>query len=236
MIEAYLREQDLFIDHSRPVAEKTYTDILELDLSTIVPSVAGPKRPHDRVAVSDLAKDFSTGLTKPVSFKGYGLKEDEVAKSVAFKFEDKDYTLTQGSVVLAAITSCTNTSNPSVMLGAGLLAKNAVERGLVTAPFIKTSLAPGSGVVTKYLEMSGLQPYLDKLGFSLVGYGCTYGHSALARLWCSARSPRRLATPLGVLALTLLFVCLLLLLCSCSLFSSLLSVPASATAARSPWR
>lgn len=173
MIEAYLREQDLFIDHSKPVAEKTYTDIIELDLSTIVPSVAGPKRPHDRVAVSELAKDFSTGLTKPVSFKGYGLPAADVNKAVDFTFAGKDYTLRQGSVVLAAITSCTNTSNPSVMLGAGLLAKNAVARGLNTAPFIKTSLAPGSGVVTKYLEMSGLQPYLDQLGFSLVGYGCT---------------------------------------------------------------
>jgi len=153
--------------------EKTYTDILELDLSTIVPSVAGPKRPHDRVPVSTLSSDFSTGLTKPVSFKGYGLKAEDVGKSAPFTFAGKNYSLQQGSVVLAAITSCTNTSNPSVMLGAGLLAKNAVDRGLVTAPFIKTSLAPGSGVVTKYLEMSGLQPYLDKLGFSLVGYGCT---------------------------------------------------------------
>lgn len=173
MIEAYLREQDMFIDHSKPVIEKTYTDILELDLSTIVPSVAGPKRPHDRVAVSALPVDFTTGLTKPVSFKGYGLKPEEVSKSVEFAYQGSNYTLKQGSVVLAAITSCTNTSNPSVMLGAGLLAKNAVDRGLVTAPYIKTSLAPGSGVVTKYLEMSGLQTYLDKLGFSLVGYGCT---------------------------------------------------------------
>jgi len=175
-VEAYLRAQDMFIDHDAAAADvedKLYTDILELDLSTIVPSVAGPKRPHDRVAVSTLAEDFSTGLTKPVSFKGYGLKAEDVNKSAPFTFAGKEYTLRHGSVVLAAITSCTNTSNPSVMLGAGLLAKNAVERGLITAPFIKTSLAPGSGVVTKYLEMSGLQPYLDKLGFSLVGYGCT---------------------------------------------------------------
>jgi aconitate hydratase len=176
MIEAYLRAQDMFIDHdsaSGAGEEKVYTDILELDLGSIVPSVAGPKRPHDRVPVSALKDDFASGLTKPVSFKGYGLKADEVAKTADFTFEGKNYTLRHGSVVLAAITSCTNTSNPSVMLGAGLLAKNAVDRGLVTAPFIKTSLAPGSGVVTKYLEMSGLQPYLDKLGFSLVGYGCT---------------------------------------------------------------
>ena len=173
LIEAYLRAQDLFIDHSAPVPEKTYTDVLELDLSTIVPSVAGPKRPHDRVAVSALGEDFSGGLTKPVSFKGYGLKAEDVGKSVPFQFGGKDYTLKHGSVVLAAITSCTNTANPSVVLGAGLLARNAVQRGLVTAGFIKTSLAPGSGVVTKYLEMSGLQPYLDQLGFSLVGYGCT---------------------------------------------------------------
>jgi len=172
-IEAYLRAQDMFIDHDKPAAEKTYTDILELDLSTIVPSVAGPKRPHDLVAVSALPRDFTEGLTKPVGFKSYGLNPDNVKDSATFEYQGKQYTLNHGSVVLAAITSCTNTSNPSVMLGAGLLAKNAVERGLMTAPYIKTSLAPGSGVVTKYLEMSGLQPFLDQLGFSLVGYGCT---------------------------------------------------------------
>jgi aconitate hydratase len=172
-IEAYLREQGMFVDHEQKNEEASYTAVLELDLSTIVPSVAGPKRPHDRVAVTDMRNDFSKALTAPVGFKGYGLKAEDVNKSIDFESNGKKYTLTQGSVVIAAITSCTNTSNPSVLLGAGLLAKNAVEKGLTTLEFIKTSLAPGSGVVTKYLEASGLLPYLEKLGFGIVGYGCT---------------------------------------------------------------
>jgi aconitate hydratase len=171
-IEQYLRAQDMFVESTKPV-DIIYSDVLELDLSQIVPCVAGPKRPHDRVSVSDLQKDFKTGLTAAVSFKGYGLKEEEVKKEGKLVFKGKEYSLRHGDVVIAAITSCTNTSNPSVLIGAGLLARNAVAKGLTTKEYIKTSLAPGSGVVTKYLEASGLQPSLDALGFSLVGYGCT---------------------------------------------------------------
>jgi len=173
LIEEYLRANDLFLDHSKNNEDADYTEVLELDLSTIVPSLAGPKRPHDRVAVSDAKNDLSKALTAPIGFKGYGLTEEEINKTVKFEYKGKQYELKHGDVVIAAITSCTNTSNPSVMIGAGLLAKNAVNKGLKTFDYIKTSLGPGSGVVTKYLEASGLQPYLNKLGFGLVGYGCT---------------------------------------------------------------
>jgi len=171
-IEQYLRAQNMFVESDK-AANIVFTDVLELDLSTIVPCVAGPKRPHDRVTVSDLQKDFRTGLTAPVGFKGYGLKEEDAKREAKLTYKGKDYTLRHGDVVIAAITSCTNPSNPSVLIGAGLLARNAVAKGLTTKEYIKTSLAPGSGVVTKYLAASGLQPALDALGFSLVGYGCT---------------------------------------------------------------
>ena len=170
MIDAYLRANGLFIDHSAPTVDAHYTSTLELDLSTIVPSLAGPKRPHDRVSVSDAKADFSKALTAPVGFKGYGLAAADVGRTASFEYKGKEYTLKHGDVVIAAITSCTNTSNPSVMIGAGLLAKNAIEKGLHSFDYIKTSLGPGSGVVTKYLEASGLQPYLSKLGYDLVGY------------------------------------------------------------------
>jgi len=172
-VEAYLRAQNMFIDHDQKNDEPVYSDTLELDLSTIVPCVSGPKRPHDRVTVSDMPSDFKACLTNPVGFKGFGLSEEETKNSAEFEHDGQKYTMRHGDVVIAAITSCTNTSNPSVMLGAGLLAKNAIEAGLTTKPYIKTSLAPGSGVVTEYLNRSGLSPYLDQMGFSLVGYGCT---------------------------------------------------------------
>jgi len=173
-IEAYLRAQGMFLDHDKEGAsDPIFTDTLTLDLGTIVPCVAGPKRPHDRVEVTEMKKDFLESLTNPVGFKGFGLPAEELNNSVELDFEGKKYTLKHGALVIAAITSCTNTSNPSVLLGAGLLAKRAVEKGLSTLPFIKTSLAPGSGVVTQYLKASGLQPYLDQLGFNIVGYGCT---------------------------------------------------------------
>ena len=145
-----------------------------MDLTSVVASCSGPKRPHDRVAVQDLKSDFTKGLSCPVGFKGYGLLEDKLATTVPFyvKGDPNEYVLRHGSVLIAAITSCTNTSNPSVMLGAGLLAKNAVEAGLSVAPYIKTSLSPGSGVVTYYLQESGVTPYLETLGFNTVGYGC----------------------------------------------------------------
>lgn len=134
---------------------------MELDLGSVVPSLSGPKRPHDRVNMSDMKSDFTMALTNKVGFKGYGLSADKVKNKVAFKFEGKDYHLDHGSVVIAAITSCTNTSNPDVMIAAGIVAKNAVEKGLTVNPYIKTSLSPGSGVVTKYLEASGVQKYLE---------------------------------------------------------------------------
>jgi aconitate hydratase len=213
--ENYYRAQKLY-----GIPEKgqiDYSTDLELDLSTIVPSVAGPKRPQDRIELNSLKKEFITAFTRPLTENGFGKRFDELDEAVHVKTEvhikqepDKSYGhrrasldpsesemrdvhptpdspkmlpisafphfdahIGHGSVLIAAITSCTNTSNPSVMLGAGLLAKKAVERGLKVNPVVKTSLAPGSRVVTDYLKRTGLQEYLDRLGFNLVGYGCT---------------------------------------------------------------
>lgn len=172
-IEKYLRAVTLFRNDFNDQAEDpVYSNVLQLDLSTIVPSASGPKRPQDRVAVSDMKRDFQSCLGAKVGFKGYGLPASQLDKKVAFTFDNKEFVLNHGSVVIAAITSCTNTSNPSVMLGAGLLAKKAVERGLSVAPYIKTSMSPGSGVVTYYLRESGVNVFLEKLGFDVVGYGC----------------------------------------------------------------
>ena len=195
LVEAYCREQGLFHDESS--AEAGYSDTLELDLGTVEPSLAGPKRPQDRVALSDAARDFRQELAEQVQ-DGYERGYDEpVAESfpasdpptsdgggeeqqpghrhgaTAVVQQDREDGLGHGAVVIAAITSCTNTSNPSVMIGAGLLAKKAVEAGLARKPWVKTSLAPGSKVVTEYLERAGLIEPLEQLGFSLVGYGCT---------------------------------------------------------------
>jgi aconitate hydratase len=159
-----------------------YTKVLELDLDSIVPSVAGPKRPQDRIDVPDLKSSFNGLMEMPVAEGGYGIAANERATAVEVSLERPgaggtlvaaESTLKHGSVVIAAITSCTNTSNPSVMIGAGLVAKKAVELGLRVDPVVKTSLAPGSRVVTDYLNKTGLQTYLDTLGFNLVGYGCT---------------------------------------------------------------
>ena len=172
-VKAYLQATGLFRTYDDKAVDPTYTgDILELDLSTVVPSLSGPKRPHDRVDMASLKQDFTDGLTAPVSFKGFGLSEEEAKKQHSFNFDGTDYTLENGSLVIAAITSCTNTSNPDVMLAAGLVAKKACEKGLSIKPYIKTSLSPGSGVVTKYYELSGVNEYLDKLGFTTAGYGC----------------------------------------------------------------
>lgn len=171
--KAYLQAQKLFRDYSNETDVPEYTKVIELDLASIVPCISGPKRPHDYIPLVNVKEDFSKCLSNPVGFKGYAIQEQERAKDISFKYSDKDYTLSHGSVVIAAITSCTNTSNPNVMIGAGLLAKKAVEKGLLVNPFVKTSLAPGSGVVTLYLQKSGLLPYLEKLGFNVVGYGCT---------------------------------------------------------------
>ncbi|KAF2072777.1 hypothetical protein CYY_005899 [Polysphondylium violaceum] len=170
-IEQYLSKQNLLADYTA-ANQLVFTSTLELDLSTVVPCLSGPKRPHDRVSLSDMKSDFNNCLKSPVGFKGFGLNSEQIQKKATFEFKGKQYTIGNGVVSIAAITSCTNTSNPSVMLGAGLLAKNAVEAGLSVLPYIKTSLSPGSGVVTKYLQHAGLQSYLDQLGFNLTGYGC----------------------------------------------------------------
>jgi len=159
LVEAYCKEQMLFRTDKTP--DPSYSDVLELDLGSIEATVAGPKRPQDRVAL----KNAKTSFTKVV--------EGLPTKHVAVKNNGDAFDLSSGAVVIAAITSCTNTSNPSLMLGAGLLAKKAVERGLQVKPWVKTSLAPGSKVVTDYLNASGLMSYLEKLKFHLVGYGCT---------------------------------------------------------------
>lgn len=174
-IESYLRAQGLFVDFTQAaVADKIkYKHTLELDLGSIVPSLSGPKRPQDRVPLADMKSDFQKCLANKVGFKGYGLKPEQLGKKSVFTHNNEEHTITHGAVAIAAITSCTNTSNPSVMLGAALVAKKAVDLGLKVKSYVKTSLAPGSGVVKRYLEDSGLQPYLDQLGFNIVGYGCT---------------------------------------------------------------
>lgn len=173
-VEEYLRKVKMFRNDFNDVSEDPeFSQVLELDLGMVTPSVSGPKRPHDRVPFSEFKQDLFNGLSAPVGFKGFGLTKEQLDRnSVPFTYEGKQYNLEHGSVVIAAITSCTNTSNPSVMLGAGLLAKRAVEKNLSVKPYIKTSLSPGSGVVTYYLKNSGVLPYLEKLGFYVVGYGC----------------------------------------------------------------
>jgi aconitate hydratase len=180
LVEAYCKEQGLF--HTADTPEAEYSDTLELDLSTVEPSIAGPKRPQDRVALSHASESFKKALPTltlpgaknplPVISASSGgstaaaVAERKIAKETGWQLE-------HGSIVIAAITSCTNTSNPSVMLAAGLLAKKAVEKGLTSKPWVKTSLAPGSRVVTDYYKKTGLMQYLDALGFQIVGYGCT---------------------------------------------------------------
>jgi aconitate hydratase len=190
LVEAYMKEQGLF--HSADSPEPVFTDTLELDLNEIEPSIAGPRRPQDRIRLSNAKRAFQDALPSLIptataqTQKGaatvdtagdrvgvWGEGTGESAVHVDDAEQNTDYRLDHGSVVIAAITSCTNTSNPSVMLAAGLLAKKAVERGLTRKPWVKTSLAPGSKVVTEYYDRSGLLPYLEKLGFNTVGYGCT---------------------------------------------------------------
>ena len=161
LVETYAKEQGLWHD---PSAEPRFSEKLELDVSTVVPSLAGPKRPQDRVEVSKASSAFAEAL------KDY---TDEPERTIDVEIDGQKFTLGHGAVTIAAITSCTNTSNPSVMIGAALLAKKAVEKGLSRKPWVKTTLAPGSKVVSDYYDKSGLTPYLDKLGFNLVGYGCT---------------------------------------------------------------
>lgn len=162
LVEAYTKAQGMWYDQNSE--DPVFTDTLHLDLDTVEPSLAGPKRPQDKVNLSTLPQEFFAFL------KETG-KEHE--KSTHYEVKDKDYHMKHGNVVIAAITSCTNTSNPSVLMAAGLVAKKAVEKGLQRKPWVKSSLAPGSKVVTDYLKHTGLQTYLDQLGFNLVGYGCT---------------------------------------------------------------
>jgi aconitate hydratase len=161
LVETYAKAQGLWLD---PNHTPRFSENLELDLTTIEPSIAGPKRPQDRVALKNAKESFNKILPTYTT---------DIAKEIEISLDGEKMTLKHGAVVIAAITSCTNTSNPEVMVGAGLLAKKAVELGLVRAPWVKTTLAPGSQVVTDYLNKAGLSPYLNKLGFDLVGYGCT---------------------------------------------------------------
>ncbi|KAJ8955621.1 hypothetical protein NQ318_001451 [Aromia moschata] len=172
LIEAYLRATRQLRNYSSGDNEPVFSQTVGLDLSTVVSSVSGPKRPNDRVSVVDMKQDFLSCLTNKIGFKGFGIPDNKLSTTAKFMYDGTQYQITHGSVIIAAITSCTNTSNPSVMLGAGLLAKNAVAAGLSVAPYIKTSLSPGSGVVTYYLQESGVIPALEKLGFDIVGYGC----------------------------------------------------------------
>lgn len=168
LIESYMREQQMFFTENSPVP--AYSQVLTLDLDDVEPCIAGPRRPQDRIRLSDVGATFSAALSKPVREGGFGAASDTTSAPVATAVKNE---LQHGAVVIAAITSCTNTSNPSVMIGAGLVARKAVERGLRMKTFVKTSLAPGSPVVSEYLEESGLQEALDTLGFEVVGYGCT---------------------------------------------------------------
>ncbi|MCY4073277.1 MAG: aconitate hydratase AcnA [Chloroflexi bacterium] len=171
LVERYCKEQGLF--RSDDASDPEFNDNLALDLATVEPSVAGPLRPQDRVLVRDLKPTFNKVLTAPLGPQGFALSADQLGRTGSYQSNGDEADLKHGAVVIAAITSCTNTSNPSVMVAAGLLAKKANERGLNRKPYVKTSLAPGSKVVTEYLDKAGLTPHLEALGFHTVGYGCT---------------------------------------------------------------
>jgi len=171
LVERYTKEQGLF--RTDDMADPTFTDVVELDLSTVEPSLAGPSLPHDRIPLSEMKQTFQQSLTAPHNQRGFALSGESLKATAPVRDNGQSAEIGHGAVVIAAITSCTNTSNPSVMVGAGLLAKKAVEKGLSVQSYVKTSMAPGSKVVTKYLETAGLIPYLEELGFHTVGYGCT---------------------------------------------------------------
>lgn len=170
--EEYLRSQSMFRDYNAKKEPKYSGDVMHLDLSSVEPCLSGPKRPHDRVTLSTMKSTFNHALTNKVGFQGFGLGTDKVAKSAKFAYKGENYELKHGAVVISAITSCTNTSNPDVMLAAGLVARNAIKKGLKVKPYVKTSLSPGSEVVSRYFEAAGVQKYLDQLGFTTAGYGC----------------------------------------------------------------
>jgi aconitate hydratase len=171
-VEAYFRAQGMFHDRNTPEAE--YTDVLHLDLSEVEPALAGPKRPQDRINLRDMKEAWVTSLTAPMGHSGHGLSPEATGATVDVTAPDgTTFQMKHGDVVIAAITSCTNTSNPGVMMAAGLLAKKANEKGLAIKPWVKPSLAPGSRVVTEYYRTAGLEAELDAIGFANVGYGCT---------------------------------------------------------------
>ncbi|XP_054444771.1 iron-responsive element-binding protein 2 [Pteronotus mesoamericanus] len=172
-METYLKAVKLFRNDQNTLGEPEYSQVIQINLNSIVASVSGPKRPQDRVAVMEVKSDFRACLREKVGFRGFQVAAERQNDTVPLHYEGSDYQLSHGSVVVAAVTSCTNNCNPSVMLAAGLLAKKAVEAGLRVKPYIRTSLSPGSGMVTHYLSSSGVLPYLSKLGFEVVGYGCS---------------------------------------------------------------
>jgi aconitate hydratase len=171
LVARYCKEQGLF--HTADAPDPDFSDTLALDMSTVKPALAGPKRPQDRIDLDGMKAMWNAALIAPVGPRGYGLERNALETRVDVQFAGRAFALKHGDVVIAAITSCTNTSNPSVMVGAGLLAKKAVERGLDVKPWVKSSMAPGSKVVTRYLDEAGLTPYLEALNFHTVGYGCT---------------------------------------------------------------
>ena len=168
LLERYMKEQGMFAE--APTGNTLFTDTLELDLTSVEPCLAGPKRPQDRIPLSEMKRAFSQTLTAPVKGRGYGLNAADLKQSAVLG--NTKTAVTHGSVVIAAITSCTNTSNPSLLIGAGILARNASEKGLKVSRAVKTSFTPGSPVVEEYLRQAGLIPYFEKLGFHIVGYGC----------------------------------------------------------------
>lgn len=173
VVEKYLKEQGMFRTYDGSQAVPNYSgDIMDLNLGSVQASLSGPKRPHDRVSMSNMKKDFNDCLTNDVGFKGFGLDKSKTDATAKFTYKGEEHTLRHGSLVIAAITSCTNTSNPDVMLASGIVARNAVAKGLSVKPYIKCSLSPGSGVVTKYFDQADVSKDLDKLGFTTTGYGC----------------------------------------------------------------
>ncbi|GGJ84884.1 aconitate hydratase [Lentibacillus kapialis] len=172
LVETYCKENNLW--YSADQEDPEYTEVVEINLSELEPNLSGPKRPQDLIALSEMKSEFNKAITAPSGNQGFGMDKSEFDKTAIVQHpNDETSVMKTGALAIAAITSCTNTSNPYVMLGAGLLAKNAVEKGLKVPEYVKTSLAPGSKVVTRYLDDSGLQEYLNTLGFNLVGYGCT---------------------------------------------------------------
>uniref|UniRef100_A0A669NYB0 Iron-responsive element-binding protein 2 n=1 Tax=Phasianus colchicus TaxID=9054 RepID=A0A669NYB0_PHACC len=173
VMEAYLKAVKLFRNDESSSREPEYSQVVQISLSSIIPHVSGPKRSQDRVAVNNMKSDFQTCLNEKAGVKGFQIAAEKQNDVVPVQYEGNQYELSHGCVVIAAVISCTNNCNPSVMLAAGLLAKKAVEAGLEVKPYIRTSLSPGSGMVTHYLSSSGVLPYLSKLGFEVVGYGCS---------------------------------------------------------------